>query len=111
MAGLVDQPLQSVLAQQSVEQPPSASSTAGSIMVGMGKGLVGVITKPIGGVAELVSQAGQGITSEHCTVSYTLCLRQGKVSFQNTAQLGTPCVCIFSFFQNSTISNTLCMYI
>ena len=89
---MVDQPLQSVLVQQSVEQPPSASSTAGSIMVGMGKGLVGVITKPIGGVAELVSQAGQGITSEHCTVSYTLCLRQGKVSLQNTVQLAIPCV-------------------
>lgn len=64
VAGLVDQPLQSVLAQQSVGQPSSASGTAGSIMAGVGKGLVGAITKPIGGVAEFVSQAGQGIISK-----------------------------------------------
>ena len=64
VAGLVDQPLQSVLAQQSAEQPLSARSAAGSIMAGVGKGLMGVITKPIGGVAEFVSQTGQGITLE-----------------------------------------------
>ncbi|KAL8578845.1 hypothetical protein ACOMHN_022138 [Nucella lapillus] len=60
VAGLVDQPLQSVLAQQAEEKPASASWRAGSIMAGVGKGLVGVITKPIGGAAELLSQTGQG---------------------------------------------------
>ena len=56
---MVDQPLQSVISNER-ELTPQKVKSAGNIVAGMGKGLVGVITKPIGGAAELVAQAGHG---------------------------------------------------
>lgn len=38
----------------------SAGSKARGVISGVGKGIVGVFTKPIGGAAELVSQTGYG---------------------------------------------------
>lgn len=38
----------------------SAGSKAKGVISGVGKGIVGVFTKPIGGAAELVSQTGYG---------------------------------------------------
>ncbi len=35
--------------------------TATGIVTGMGRGLVGAVTKPIGGAADLVSQTGMGL--------------------------------------------------
>eukprot|EP00066_Takifugu_rubripes_P014325 XP_011603591.1 PREDICTED: LOW QUALITY PROTEIN: vacuolar protein sorting-associated protein 13B [Takifugu rubripes] len=59
IAGIVDQPMQNF--QRSWEVPTSAGSKAKGVISGVGKGIVGVFTKPIGGAAELVSQTGYGI--------------------------------------------------
>ncbi|XP_059174786.1 intermembrane lipid transfer protein VPS13B-like [Physella acuta] len=62
VAGLADQPMQTLLSTGAPdERRGSASSAASGFVTGMGKGLVGVFTKPIGGAAEFVSQTGQGI--------------------------------------------------
>ncbi|KAL0963316.1 hypothetical protein UPYG_G00304530 [Umbra pygmaea] len=59
IAGIVDQPLQNF--QRGSELQCSAGSRAKGVISGVGKGIVGVFTKPIGGAAELVSQTGYGI--------------------------------------------------
>ncbi|KAJ8322323.1 hypothetical protein KUTeg_000794 [Tegillarca granosa] len=62
VAGLADQPIQNILSQEGdSDNQLSKSKTASGIVTGVGKGLVGVFTKPIGGAAELVSQTGQGL--------------------------------------------------
>ncbi|GAB1597682.1 vacuolar protein sorting-associated protein 13B-like [Argonauta hians] len=57
IAGIADQPIQGVLSSQLL----SDNSLASGFVTGVGKGLVGVVTKPIGGAAEFLSQTGQGI--------------------------------------------------
>ncbi|XP_052473684.1 intermembrane lipid transfer protein VPS13B-like [Carassius gibelio] len=59
IAGIVDQPMQTFT--RTLELPNSASSAARGVISGVGKGIVGVFTKPIGGAAELVSQTGYGL--------------------------------------------------
>ncbi|XP_067217864.1 intermembrane lipid transfer protein VPS13B-like isoform X4 [Chanodichthys erythropterus] len=59
IAGIVDQPMQTFT--RTLDLPNSASSTARGVISGVGKGIVGVFTKPIGGAAELVSQTGYGL--------------------------------------------------
>ncbi|XP_029101804.1 vacuolar protein sorting-associated protein 13B isoform X3 [Scleropages formosus] len=59
IAGIVDQPMQNF--QKTSETQGSAGSKAKGVISGVGKGIVGVFTKPIGGAAELVSQTGYGI--------------------------------------------------
>ncbi|XP_051791807.1 intermembrane lipid transfer protein VPS13B-like isoform X3 [Erpetoichthys calabaricus] len=59
IAGIVDQPMQNF--QRTSETQGSAGSKAKGVISGVGKGIVGVFTKPIGGAAELVSQTGYGI--------------------------------------------------
>ncbi|XP_053736376.1 intermembrane lipid transfer protein VPS13B-like isoform X1 [Synchiropus splendidus] len=59
IAGIVDQPMQNF--QRNWEVQSSAGSKAKGVISGVGKGIVGVFTKPIGGAAELVSQTGYGI--------------------------------------------------
>nr|XP_061789029.1 intermembrane lipid transfer protein VPS13B-like [Nerophis lumbriciformis] len=59
IAGIVDQPMQNF--QKNWETQSTAGSKAKGVISGMGKGIVGVFTKPIGGAAELVSQTGYGI--------------------------------------------------
>ena len=56
MAGIADQPLQSL-----TRPAPSRTRVATGLVSGVGKGLMGVVTKPIGGAAELVSQTGMGL--------------------------------------------------
>lgn len=71
VAGLVEQPMQSF---QRMEESDGTTST---LLKGFGKGLLGVVTKPVGGAMDLVSKAGQGIMSdvglarrlEHCELS------------------------------------------
>ena len=58
VAGIVEQPMQSY---HQMEGPASPSVAARSILKGVGKGLLGAVTKPVGGVMELVSQTGQGL--------------------------------------------------
>ena len=55
VAGLVELPMQSV---QHMDESDGAAST---VLKGVGKGLLGVVTKPVGGAMELISQTGQGI--------------------------------------------------
>ncbi|XP_078254173.1 intermembrane lipid transfer protein VPS13B isoform X1 [Rhinoraja longicauda] len=57
IAGIVDQPMQNFQKTSEV----SAGRKAKDVISGVGKGIVGVFTKPIGGAAELVSQTGYGI--------------------------------------------------
>lgn len=52
VAGLADQPLKPI---------QDGSNSPGRVISGFGKGLVGVIAKPIGGAAELVSRSGKGL--------------------------------------------------
>lgn len=52
---MVDQPIQGIQRANDVKQ------AAAGVLTGVGKGLVGVVTKPLGGAMELVSQAGQGL--------------------------------------------------
>lgn len=52
---MVDQPIQGIQRANDVKQ------AAAGVLTGVGKGLVGAVTKPLGGAMELVSQAGQGI--------------------------------------------------
>ncbi|XP_048068541.1 intermembrane lipid transfer protein VPS13B isoform X5 [Ursus arctos] len=59
IAGIVDQPMQNF--QRTSEAHASAGHKAKGVISGVGKGLMGVFTKPIGGAAELVSQTGYGI--------------------------------------------------
>lgn len=58
IAGIVDQPMQNF--QRTSEAQGSAGHKAKGVISGVGKGIVGVFTKPIGGAAELVSQTGYG---------------------------------------------------
>lgn len=59
IAGIVDQPMQNF--QKTSETQASAGHKAKGVISGVGKGIMGVFTKPIGGAAELVSQTGYGI--------------------------------------------------
>lgn len=59
IAGIVDQPMQTFT--RSVEAHSTAASTARGVISGVGKGIVGIFTKPIGGAAEFVSQTGYGV--------------------------------------------------
>ncbi|XP_010617862.1 vacuolar protein sorting-associated protein 13B isoform X2 [Fukomys damarensis] len=59
IAGIVDQPMQNF--QKTSASQASAGCKAKDVISGVGKGLMGVFTKPIGGAAELVSQTGYGI--------------------------------------------------
>ncbi|GAB1299300.1 Vacuolar protein sorting-associated protein 13B [Apodemus speciosus] len=58
IAGIVDQPMQNF--QKTSETQTSAGHKAKGVISGVGKGIMGVLTKPIGGAAELVSQTGYG---------------------------------------------------
>ena len=55
IAGLAEQPLASL---RNRDQSQAATTT---VLSGVGKGLVGIVAKPVGGVAQLISQTGQGI--------------------------------------------------
>ncbi|XP_059720532.1 intermembrane lipid transfer protein VPS13B isoform X5 [Haemorhous mexicanus] len=59
IAGIVDQPMRNF--QRVSEAQASAGHKAKGVISGVGKGIMGVFTKPIGGAAELVSQTGYGI--------------------------------------------------
>ena len=68
--GVVDQPLQEVERrrasssednQQQEHGQQGIGDTAKDIITGVGKGVVGVVTKPVGGAMELVTHSGQGL--------------------------------------------------
>uniref|UniRef100_A0A2R5L9N5 Putative vacuolar protein-sorting protein n=1 Tax=Ornithodoros turicata TaxID=34597 RepID=A0A2R5L9N5_9ACAR len=53
IAGIVDHPMRALISED--ERSPTG------FVKGVGKGLIGVVAKPIGGAAELVAQTGKGI--------------------------------------------------
>ncbi|KAG1659991.1 Vacuolar protein sorting-associated protein 13B [Nymphon striatum] len=53
VAGLVDKPMQNVINNESTIHAVSG------VVSGLSQGMLGIVTKPIGGAAELVAQAGQ----------------------------------------------------
>lgn len=55
VAGIVDQPI------QGIQRASDMREAASGVISGVGKGLLGVVTKPLGGAMDLVSQTGQGI--------------------------------------------------
>lgn len=55
IAGLAEQPMASL---RNRDDSQTATTT---VLSGVGKGLVGIVAKPVGGVAQLISQTGQGI--------------------------------------------------
>ena len=59
IGGIADQPLRSFSQAPEVSSP---TQRATGIIQGVGKGLMGVVIKPLGGAAEFVSQTGQGET-------------------------------------------------
>lgn len=76
IAGIVDQPMQNF--QRNWEMQSTAGSRAKGVISGVGKGIVGVFTKPIGGAAELVSQTGYGAFIVDLT---DVCFRQMRSVF------------------------------
>ncbi|XP_038051923.1 vacuolar protein sorting-associated protein 13B-like [Patiria miniata] len=58
IGGIADQPIKSFHQAPEVSSP---TQKATGVIRGVGKGLVGVVIKPLGGAAEFVSQTGQGI--------------------------------------------------
>lgn len=59
VAGLADQPLQSLWSEES-----SLTDKAAGVVSGEGRGLLGVVTKPISGTAEFISQTGHGMSHQ-----------------------------------------------
>ena len=57
VAGVVEQPMQSVHHMESED----TTGYARSMLTGVGKSLLGIVTKPVGGVFQLVSQTGHDI--------------------------------------------------
>lgn len=55
--------------QRTSEAHASAGHKAKGVISGVGKGIMGVFTKPIGGAAELVSQTGYGKLWGTCQAS------------------------------------------
>lgn len=58
VGGLVEHPLQGVY---TAREGSSTLEMARGVLAGVGKGLLGVVTKPVGGAMELVSQTGKGL--------------------------------------------------
>lgn len=56
VAGLVDKPMQKIINKESTIHAVSG------VVSGISQGMLGVVTKPIGGAAEFVAQAGQGFS-------------------------------------------------
>ena len=58
VGGIAEQPLQIFTKDSDMSTTVRLSS---GLVTGVGKGLVGAVTKPLGGAAELVSQTGLGL--------------------------------------------------
>lgn len=94
IAGIVDQPMQNF--QRNWEMQSSAGSKAKGVISGVGKGIVGVFTKPIGGAAELVSQTGYG---EFRMVKDNSMLNESVTVFSFVGRFHTLC-CRAFFVEN-----------
>lgn len=86
VAGVVEQPMQSVHHMESED-----TGYAKSMLTGVGKSLLGIVTKPVGGVFQLVSQTGHDIINSvgfkrqpnlKSTILQELCLQLKKKTLQ-----------------------------
>jgi hypothetical protein len=109
-AGLVEQPMQSVQQSQGV----SAVGYTKDALVGLGKGLLGVVTKPVGGVCQLVSQTGYGIVDKvgwrHRPKLKETSLVHADGLINNTSQIPSIDRCIRSLHQLLSISSGEVIY-
>lgn len=75
--------------QKTSEAHASAGHKAKGVISGVGKGIMGVFTKPIGGAAELVSQTGYGESggkpSRQTQASPIICIIIPRISQDNLA--------------------------
>ena len=94
--GVVDQPLQEVERrrtsssednEQQQQGRPGIGGTAKDIITGVGKGVVGVVTKPVGGAMELVAHSGQGLIYG---LGLSPSVVHSAVRREQTAELGYP---------------------
>ena len=71
IAGIANQPLQVMMSTQevtsanNVNKPPSAITTASGVVLGVGRGLVGMVTKPIGQLFHYTLQHGINLLLKH----------------------------------------------
>lgn len=64
VAGLAGHPLQPFLRQAADSEEGTKTSTlhlVGASLAGIGKGIVGAVTKPVGGAMDLIAQTGEGV--------------------------------------------------
>lgn len=74
--------------QRVSEAQASAGHKARGVISGVGKGIMGVFTKPIGGAAELVSQTGYGefLYFWHLHLNFKMLFRYNLLSLTYSAQ-------------------------
>lgn len=77
--------------QRVSEAQASAGHKARGVISGVGKGIMGVFTKPIGGAAELVSQTGYGefLYFQHLHLNFKMLFRYHLLCLSYLAQ----CLC------------------
>ncbi len=91
IGGLAEQPLQSV-------------HNSNSLFTGVGKGLIGLVTKPVGAVAELVNQTGQGllrITGVNRIPTSQLRLQRCPLNKEFSRFSISPTKCLSKFIQTN----------
>ena len=81
-----------------VEQPIQSVHNSDSIIKGVSKGLIGLVTKPVGAVADLVNQTGQGL------------LRITGVNRIPTSELRLQRTALNKEFARYSISTTKCLW-
>lgn len=74
--------------QRVSEAQASAGHKARGVISGVGKGIMGVFTKPIGGAAELVSQTGYGefLYFQHFCLNFKVLFRYNLLSLTYPSQ-------------------------
>lgn len=95
-----------------VEQPIQSVHKSDSIIKGVSKGLIGLVTKPVGAVADLVNQTGQGllrITGVNRIPTSELRLQRTALNkdFARYSISMTKCLCKFIQTSDSIDMSTL----
>ncbi|CAG0916557.1 unnamed protein product [Notodromas monacha] len=61
IGGIAHHPLEAVMAESDADSSAEKPHLTTSVVAGLGKGLVGFVTKPLGGAAHLLASTGQGL--------------------------------------------------
>jgi len=86
------------------EQPLQSLHNSHSLFTGVGKGLIGLVTKPVGAVAELVNQTGQGllrITGANRAPTSQLRLQRFPLNKHFSRFSISPTKCLFKFIHTN----------